>query len=182
MRRTSDPHSSSSSFPRKTFQIRKDLQDSYQYQVQYTLENISETLYQAFSAVQFTLIPQTFQISTYQKPENCSNKIVFEIQGIEQTHHPSVIISASKEPSKRLFTKKKKKKKIQPTSNCARKYGMISILFLFYSNTYDDSYHSFAYWTAYQIILQARRRWREIKNKNKTKFCQYHLMTKSAIT
>lgn len=145
MRRTSDPHSSSSSFPRKTFQIRKDLQDSYQYQVQYTLENISETLYQAFSAVQFTLIPQTFQISTYQKPENCSNKIVFEIQGIEQTRHPSVIISASKEPSKRLFTKKKKKKKIQPTSNCARKYGMISILFLFYSNTYDDSYHSFAY-------------------------------------
>lgn len=110
MRRTSDPHSSSSNFPWKTFQIRKDLQDFYQYQVQYTLENISETLYQAFSAVQFTLIPQTFQISTYQKPENCSNKIVFEIQGIEQTHHPSVIISASKEPSKRLFTKKKKKK------------------------------------------------------------------------
>ena len=111
MRRTSDPHSSSSNFPWKTFQIRKDLQDFYQYQVQYTLENISETLYQAFSAVQFTLIPQTFQISTYQKPENCSNKIVFEIQGIEQTRHPSVIISASKEPSKRLFTKKKKKKK-----------------------------------------------------------------------
>ena len=179
MRRTSDPHSSSSNFPWKTFQIRKDLQDFYQYQVQYTLENISETLYQAFSAVQFTLISQTFQISTYQKPENCSNKIVFEIQGIEQTHHPSVIISASKEPSKGSLPKKKN---MQSTSKCAKKYGMISILFLFYSNTYDDSYHSFAYWTAYQIILQARRRWREIKNKNKTKFCQYHLMTKSAIT
>ena len=107
MRRTSDPHSSSSNFPWKTFQIRKDLQDFYQYQVQYTLENISETLYQAFSAVQFTLIPQTFQISTYQKPENCSNKIVFEIQGIEQTRHPSVIISASKEPSKGSLPKKK---------------------------------------------------------------------------
>lgn len=108
--RTSDLHSSSSNFPWKTLQIRKDLQDFYQYQVQYTLENISETLYQAFSAVQFTLIPQTFQISTYQKPETCSNKIVFEIQGIEQTRHPSVIISASKEPSKGSLPKKKKKK------------------------------------------------------------------------
>lgn len=107
--------------------------------------------------------------------------------------------SKSEEPNKRVIRLrssaqvsnlrkalyKKKKKKIQSTSKCAKKYKMISILFPLYSNTYDDSDDSFAYWTAYQIILQAGRRRREIKNtrnKNKNKFCRYHLTTKSVIT